>query len=553
MERTTIKSKIKQTRKSFFILFFLIFMVLLFSITGCSRGNEAEPSRSSESTSYQEKGVIFEYLKTPVTTIDPAYVQNDSEIMIAKLIFQGLVKENQQGETVPCIARDWEVSPDGLTYTFHLNKGVLFHNGKEIKADDFKFSWERVLRLRAPASYLFANIQGAETVLSGGGTLVSGITALNEYILQIKLNHRQNNFINLLTHPAGAVLDRYELVEQGVHYAKAGSMKNPALMPSGAGPFQLIEWIGGRSLTLGRNASYFGEKPSIFRLEFSFAGKTKDALLEFLAGNIHILQDINPIDMTFLPKTETLPDLVDQPLRQFRYVGINDRIRPFNNKGVRDAVLYSLNAGEILQAARGKGGAEIKGTVTDYWYDQAGQDQAPISYNKNLAMQSLVQAGYPEGANLPEISLYCGSTEEDQIVAKKMMENLASVGLKVKIHYLSQKDLRQAIKDGQAAFYTRKYSAFSNELDDFFQEEVNSRWQKTFVNSTWDQLLTNAVQQDQAGRFRLYRQLEKEIMAQSRIRYLYSYRSSVAVSQNVDNFQLGRANNVIYEEIRLKQ
>jgi ABC-type transport system substrate-binding protein len=195
----------------------------------------------------------------------------------------------------------------------------------------------------------------------------------------------------------------------------------------------------------------------------------------------------------------------------------------------------------------------IEGTVTDYWYDQEGQDQAPISYNKSLALQSLAQAGFTDGVEVPEIPLYCGSTEEDQIVAKKIVENLSAVGLRAKVHYLSQKDLRQAIKDGQVAFYTRKFSPYSSELDDFFHEEIDSRWQKSFVNPAWDQLLDSAMQQDQAGRFRIYRQLEKELMGQSRIRYLFSYRSSVAVSPKVDNFQLGRADNVLYEEIRLKR
>lgn len=538
----------KMIRRS--IIFLL--PVLLFGLLGCSNNSEIDNTKSKEVT-YQDKGVIVEYLKTPVTTIDPAYVQNESEIMVSKLIFQGLVKENSSGEVVSCLAKDWEVSPDRLTYTFHLNKQVFFHNEKEIKASDFKFSWERVLRLNAPAAYLFANIEGADQVLSGKGTLASGITAVDDYTLQVKLIHPQNNFISLLTHPAGAVLDRYEVVEQGVDFAKPGSLSQAALIPSGSGPFILIEWIDGRNLTLGKNTLYFGEKPLTWRVEFSLIGKTDDAVLDFLAGRIQILQDVTPADLGHLPVEQLEISFVEKPVLQFSYVGINAEIKPFDNKALRDAVMFSLNGEEILQAARGKSGELLTGYVTDYWYGQSVQEKAYYTYNKDAAINMLAQAGYPGGSNLPEILFYCGASDEDQIMAKKIVENLSSVGINIKVQHLPQKDLRRVVKNGEAAFYLGRFTSRSTELEDFFREQIDSRWQKSIANPLWDQLLESAGQQDQSMRLNLYRQLEREVISDSRIRYLFTYKSAVAVSESLDNFQLGPGNNVLFEEVQLKE
>ncbi|HHT63261.1 MAG: ABC transporter substrate-binding protein [Bacillota bacterium] len=535
-------------RSSLLIIMFL----LLFGLSGCSK-SDFDSNVTFHAPQTQDKRVIIEHLKTPVTTIDPAYVQNESEIMIAKLIFQGLVQENSEGEVVPCLAKEWTVSPDGLTYVFYLHKGVYFHNGKEIKAGDFKFSWERVLRINAPYAYLFANIQGADEVLAGKETLASGITALNDYTLKVTLKRPQKNFINLLTHPAGAVLDRYELVEQGVNFAKPGNMSQPAYIPSGSGPFLLIEWIDGRNLTLGRNPLYFHEKPSIWRVEFTLAEKVEDALLDFLAGKVLVLQDVTSHD---LDRSIIEPDqisLLEKPLQKFRYVGINAKIKPFDNKFVRDAVMYGLNDKEILYASRGESGEVLTGYVTDYWYRQSVQEKIYYTYNKEAAVNMLVQAGYPGGEKLPEIPFYCGDTDEDRIVGEKIVENLAAIGLQVKVYPLPQKDLRRVVKNGEAAFYTGVFTAKSSELEDFFREQVDSKWQKTISNPDWDVLLDKAGQQDQTMRLNLYRQLEKEILGDSRIRYLYSYKSAAVVSDRLDSFQLGPGNNVYFEGVRFKE
>lgn len=529
----------------FLLLFFLLCLV------GCHKSN-LESGIINNKPSLGKRNAVVTHLKTPITTIDPAYVQNESEILVSKLIFQGLVKEDVEGEIAPCLAESWEASSDGLVYTFHLKKGAFFHNEKEVKAGDFKFAWERVLRLNAPAAYLFANIVGADDILAGRETVAGGIFVLDDYTLQVNLKKPQRNFINLLTHPAGGVLDRYEVVEQGVDFAKPGTLFSTSLIPSGAGPYMLMEWIDERSMALGKNPEYFADKPLIDRLEFVMSEDNEDTLLDFLAGRIHILQDIEDVNLAGLINEPLEIPLLEKPIRKIRYVALNAQIKPFDNKLIREAIMYALNDAEILEETRKGKGAVLEGYVTDYWYKKDGQETFAYSYNREKAVNLLAEAGYSGGANLPEIPLHYGEIEEDKTTAEIITVQLAKVGIPVKIYPLEQKELRRMIKSGEVGFYTGVFSAKSTELEDFFREQIDGRWQGTINNPAWNALIENVGDQEKETRLNTYKQLEKEVIGDARIKYLYTYKSAVVVSEGLDNFQLGWGNGIDYEGMSLK-
>ncbi|MGI6712512.1 MAG: ABC transporter substrate-binding protein [Bacillota bacterium] len=533
--------------KKVFLLFIILLGVLWF---GC-RQEAPTKTQTLDNSILENRVVIREQLDTPVNTIDPAYVQNNSEVSVARLLFQGLFKETDLG-IKPAIVDSWKVSPDKLTYTFHLKPKVLFHNGKKITAGDFKFSWERVLRLHAPSAYLFTNIKGADQVLSGKQKVASGIKALNDSTLIVTLNKPQPNFVNSLTHPAGAVLDRYEVVEQGVNFAKPGTLTQAALIPSGSGPFSLVEWVDGKYLTLGRYQQYFGAKPQVWRIEFIMNQSTENAVIDFFAGKNSIVQDVTSPKLPKLLKQYGNLPIYEKSVRQFRYVVMNAERAPFRVKAVRDAVCYGLDSSGILKNVRGKSGEVLPGYITNYWFGQPGQEKANFAYDRNSSVRLLEQAGFSGGKGLPELIMYCGPTGEDKQAAQQIVNSLEKVGFRLKVQSLPYKDLRKVIKNGEAAIYTAVFSAKGSELDTFFIEQVDSRWQKSIVNPLWDQLIAKASQQDESEKMKTFRQLENEILSDARIKYLYSYKSAVMVSENIEVFALTPGNNVIFEKISLK-
>ena len=530
---------------------FLMAMIFCTLISaGCNDGKTvAQPASTDGSLAEQ---AIRVQLAVPVESIDPAYVQNESEIAIAKMIFQGLVMENSKGEVVPCAAGSWQISSDQKTYLFHLRQKIIFHNGKAVTAADFKYSWERVLRLNAPAAYLFANIQGAAEVLDGQQILVSGIQASDDRTLSVTLIKPQPNFLATLCHPATAVLDRYELVEQGIAYAKPGTVPQPALIPSGIGPFRLIEWIDGQLITLGRNPQYFTKKAALSRVDFLMNQPVGDGVFAFATGRVQILQDLIPGEMAKLPAQVGKIALQKTPIRQVTYLGMNANLAPFNVKEIRDAVCYALNPKNTLQSVRGDSGAVLTGLLTDYWNGQKSAFQTPFRHYLPSAAAALIRAGNPSGTGLAELNLFCGPSVEDRLVAGVVSKSLTAAGFKVKISPVPGRDLRRLIKNGEAAIYIASFSALSPELDNFFHEQIDSRWQKTIINPLWDQLLDGAASLDGEEQQAVYRQLEQEVLVDSRICYLFTYQTASAVSDRLENYQVSRGGNIDFETLSLK-
>ena len=272
-------------KKGFLII--ILTLVTILSLSACgSTDNNGVGAVSSPVYNDVVKISVYQGIQS----VDPAYAHSEEEIAIANLVFEGLVKE-ENGKILPSLAKNWDISDDGLSYTFYLKDKVYFHNGKEMTADDVKFSFERVLRQKLSGSYVFTNIVGAEKVLSGESKDLAGITTSGDYILEIVLTTPDNDFLSSLASPTAKVLDRLELVEQGVDFGRASTITAVYLLPSGTGPYRLAEWLEGKSLSLGSYDGYYGEVPYPDRIEYTFNNIEKDALLKLRAGTVSIVKN----------------------------------------------------------------------------------------------------------------------------------------------------------------------------------------------------------------------------------------------------------------------
>src|SRR5438093_7546223 len=122
-------------------------------------------------------------------TLDPAFLTDVYATFVAQQIFDGLVQFDANLNVIPCIAKSWEASRDGLVWTFHLRQGVKFHHGREVQAEDFVYTFTRILdtRTASPRAWLFERVQGAKKFRAGEAESVEGLQALNAYTLQIAL------------------------------------------------------------------------------------------------------------------------------------------------------------------------------------------------------------------------------------------------------------------------------------------------------------------------------------------------------------------------------
>lgn len=507
-------------RKQLLILIIFSLLGLCGLLCGCANGADKDAVAKDD--------VLQMYLTSPLETVDPAYAHSESELLVASEVFEGLVR-NDNDRIVPALASAWEVSADSLTYTFHLKVDALFHNGKKVTAGDFKFSWERVLRVGAPSSYIFAGIAGADAVISGQSKDLAGVTAPDDYTLVVRLAAPSGNFLQLLAMPGASVLDRTELVSQGLDYGRAGTYGQPYPLPSGTGPFRLAEWIGGQSLALGRFSDYYGDVPYCRRMELFFDLTIKDAATELLAGKYDIVQDLLPSQIPLTSDDEDFVRLVS-PVRVFHYLALDSEQAPFNNIALRQAILAIVRSPAVVSAAREGYAVTPKDGICGYWDDLAA-DAYSLDYSADLVRQNLLAAGYPAGTALPSLKLCCGPGIENLKLANQAAFALKQFGFSVTVSQLSAKELRHAVKNGEAAMYIGDFVDKGGGLDAFFLEAVDPRWQGVIGAGPWSSLLSQAYAATGGSKQELFAQVEESLDQNAVLGLLYYKKTAMAVSR----------------------
>lgn len=241
-------------------------------------------------------------------------------------IFEGLTRFGPDGSIRPALARDWDVSEDGRSYTFHLHEGVTFHDGTAMDAEDVKFSLDRA---RAEDS---ANAQKA---LFAG---IEDVSVIDPLTVRITLAAPDGNFpFNLAW--GDAVIVAPESVDRA------------ATAPVGTGPFRFVEWVKGDHVTIERNPAYWGEPVALARATFRFISDPTAAFAAMMAGDVDAFPNF--------PAPETLPQLAADP--RFRVIvgstegetilAMNNRRPPLDDVRVREAIAHAINRQEIIDGA----------------------------------------------------------------------------------------------------------------------------------------------------------------------------------------------------------
>lgn len=486
-------------------------------------------------------------LSGPMQDIDPGYAQSNGEITISRLIFQGLVAYDSQGVLSPALAEKWEVSPDKKTITFFLKKEVYFHNGRNVTAGDCKFTWERSLRVSAPTAYIFENIVGVGDVLADRSKDLTGVEVVDDYTLRVRLQEAQPDFVALLAQPAAAVLDRFELVEQGVNFARPGGS-----LPSGIGPFQLVEWQHGKELVLGVNDRYWTEKPWLERIKFILNLSLKDTFIAYDAGEIDIIQDYLPHEATdWWGKPEQL-NCYTEPVRLVQFVAMSDQNAPFHNAAVRSSIMTAISADRALSAGRDGQGAVLTTSFTDYWRTLAADKSQSDNGNLESAKAILANNGMAGGQGVPPITLYCSDTAADKAIAQSIQADLTQLGLQVKIAPMAYKELRSAIRRGEVSFYTLQFADKGGGMDTFFYEMVDGRYQKVINNGNVNSLLRQAYLAEAEQKYQLFAQVERNLVANHNLKFLYTVQTSVLCNEKWQGIMVTNGGNLILERVQEK-
>jgi len=470
----------------------------------------AVPSTSAASQP-QYGGTIHTAAIAAVSTLDPALGWDLLSWNYEEMLFDGLVYYREGStEIVPHIAESFGVTPDGK-FTFHLRPGVKFTNGREVTADDFKYSLERVLdpETQSPGAGFFGSIVGAQAFRDGEATEVAGIEVLDEYTLRIALEEPDVSFLHILATPFAYVVPEEEVAEYGEDFARN---------PIGTGPFILDKWEPGQLLRLKKNPEYFLEElPYLDAVEIRENVGEEAMALMFEKEETDIFNIASPALRGLMTDPRWQSYVVCAPTLRTRAVIMNVEMSPFDDIRVRQAVNYSLRKERIAEIA-GPNTMVASGILppTVSGYDPTLEG---YQYDATKAKELLAEAGYPDGFEIP---MWAKSSESWLRLAEAVQADLADVGINVEIQSATGPVFSEAVKKrGNVALFLdgwlADYPDPSNFLDVNFHSK-NIAEEKSFNRSFYsnpdvDQLLDQAIREtDTTSRDELYQEAERRIV-----------------------------------------
>ena len=444
-------------------------------------------------------------------TLDPARITDTYGRSVSQQIFDGLVQFDQTLEIKPALAEFWRSSRDGLTWTFELRKGVKFHNGREVVADDVVYSFSRLLdpKTRSGAAELFLSIKGARDFARGNARTISGLVALDRYTVQVTLDEAVVPFVGIL--PIGqAKIVPHDLAEtQGAAFGSH---------PVGTGPFKFVRWERGKELVLGANPDYFDGPPRIGRLVYRvFPGDQRDAMYdEFLKGN---LED-GPVPLRADRRALAADEAhiyVKRPTISLRFYGFNTRIKPLDDRRVRQAIILAIDRKAIIETVFFGQPIFAHGILPPGML-AFNPDLSGYPFDRKKSRDLLAEAGYPGGRGLPPITIWSG-TKRDDILREheQIRKSLAAVGATAEFQYLTNwPAFSKMVDDGKLPVFLYAWYADVPDPDNFLAKLFHSRGRNNFFgysNPIVDDVLASARSvTDVQSRAERYRKAERLIL-----------------------------------------
>ncbi len=467
------------------------------------------------------------------TTLDPALVRDTTSASYVQEIFSGLVTINKNLEIVPDIAREWDISQDGETYTFYLRRDAKFHNGEPVTAHDFKYSFERACDPEtgstSAANYL-GDIVGVKEKLSGEADVVKGVKVKDDYTLQLSLKERNAVFLAKLTYPVACV----------VNQENASSGEDWWRDPVGTGPFKLERWQQDKLLVLEWNDHYYGEMPQIKHAVFSLWGGNPMTMYENGEIDITSVSTAN-VERTRDPTNPLHDELVEVPEFSLWYVGFDTSKPPFDSVRVRQAFCHAIDKEKII-------GLILKDTVrgTDIIvppeipnYDNQGLNG--LEFNPEKAKELIQESKYGSVSNLPSITFTTsgrGTVSSINEALIYMWEK--NLGVEVEMWHLQPEEYAYVVKEEKGEIFdlgwVADYPSPQNFLEMLFRSDSEDNVGE-YSNPEVDAILKEAKKEsDRSARMGMYKEAEQMIVEEAACLPLFFDREYMLVKPYVKNF-----------------
>jgi oligopeptide transport system substrate-binding protein len=514
----------------------LLGLVVVASVVACG-GSGGSSDNAGSGGGGSASGPTLRMVGGDPLTLDPALVTDAVSATYIVEIFSGLVTIDRDLKLAPDIAKSWDVSPDGKTYTFHLRDDAVFQQTyRQVTANDFKYSMERAANpdtASTVAEAYLGDIVGAKDMINGTASQISGIEVVDDFTLRITIDEPKPYFLAKMACPTAFVVDKTQV---------EADQRNWTKKPHGTGPYLVKEWKLGESLTLQANERYYAGAPSVKTVNFILSGGSQLTMYEDDEVDVAGIS-INDIERALDPNDPLHSEYLSADSMSVSYLGFNTQKPPFDDPKVRQAFGLAIDRDKIVEVVL-KDMVPVAHSIMPPGLPGYNSSATAGAYDPEKAKQLLAESRYGGPSGLPKITLSqvgAGATAGNDIQAMVEMWK-QNLGVEVEIQQTDQatfwQDLDKRSYQMFAAGWVMDYPDPEDILDILFNSKSHQN-STGYSNPQVDQLLVQArTEQDAAKRMALYQQTEQLILADVPWVPLYYGRDHVVVKPYVKNFML---------------
>ena len=464
-------------------------------------------------------GTLVSYVSADPMNFDPATLTAWDQTIVAANILEGLVRLNPEGTGIEeGIAKEWSVSDDGLTWTFILREGAKFHNGREVVAQDFKYSFERIAdpETASAAAWMLNKLEGFEAFQNGEADEITGIKVVDDYTLELKLSAPFAPFVSMLASASLAVVPQEAVEEYGEDFG---------LNVVSAGPFTLGEWNFNQDLTINAFEDYWGGRPYLDAVKFRVINDENTRIVEFDAGTLDIAW-ITPAHYDRIMNDPTYADSIGYAYTlHTAFLIFNMEQEPFgSNKALREAVYYAMDTQAVLELLQYR--ASYADRLLLPGMLGGGEECTESPRNIELAKEKMAEAGYPDG--IDEVFQVITPAWNNNIkILEIYQQNLKEIGINIEIGAMDNTAYNEARNNGQFKIAWGNVVATYPDSDAMIYPTFHSsnigaggnfaRYSNAEVDALIDQARASTSDEERAE---LYRQIDDTVLEDLPYAYL---------------------------------
>ena len=410
-----------------------LFLATCLLFTGCAK-------RETDVTRGIRDQVLHRGLAADPSGLDPHLITGLPEINVVSALFEGLVGEHPEtGAPVPGVAERWEVTPDGLVWTFHLRANARWSNGEPVTAQDFVNSIKRVLTraLGADNAAMLFVLANAESWYQGGLTDFAqvGATAVDVHTLRLTLAHPAPYLLSLLAHPIWYPVHWPTLEKAGGAASRSSNWTQPESFV-GNGPFVLKLWRRGELIVADKSSTYWDAATvRLNSIHFHPAADVDGEERAFRAGQLHITESL-PVGKVDSYRRDHPEVLRISPFLDTYFYRLNTTKPGLDHKLVRRALSAAIDRRAIVEKI-------TRGGQHPAWiFVPLGLN--PITHTPDGSFSArglLAEAGYPNGQGLPPLEILINSSGNHRAIAEAVQQMWRQLGVQVEVNNMEMSSL----------------------------------------------------------------------------------------------------------------